>query len=125
MTRGALHDPDEEGAIILFHPKTYSLTEQLEAKKSTATGKEIMVQEVHVVIDPVLGRVLRPHQIEGVRFMWECVTGVTSPHAFGCIMADEMVGLCNTRATLFRLTYNPPVGLGKDSAVYEVLQTHS
>ncbi|TPX30315.1 hypothetical protein SmJEL517_g06097 [Synchytrium microbalum] len=89
-TRGALHDPEAEGAIILFTPKVYSLTEQLEAKKSTATGKEVIVQEVHVVIDPKLATVLRPHQIEGVRFMWECVTGVTSPNAFGCIMADEM-----------------------------------
>ncbi|TPX48062.1 hypothetical protein SeMB42_g02517 [Synchytrium endobioticum] len=90
MTRGALHDPETEGAIILFAPKTYSLTEQLEAKKSTAAGKDAIIQEVHVVIDPILGKVLRPHQIEGVRFMWECVTGVTSPNAFGCIMADEM-----------------------------------
>ncbi|KAG0262003.1 DNA-dependent ATPase protein rad54 [Linnemannia exigua] len=46
--------------------------------------------KVHVVVDPVLGRVLRPHQVEGVKFMYKCTTGMTMPNAFGCIMADEM-----------------------------------
>ncbi|KAG0069297.1 DNA-dependent ATPase protein rad54 [Linnemannia elongata] len=46
--------------------------------------------KVHVVVDPVLGRVLRPHQVEGVKFMYKCTTGATMPNAFGCIMADEM-----------------------------------
>ncbi|KAF9925071.1 DNA-dependent ATPase protein rad54 [Linnemannia zychae] len=46
--------------------------------------------KVHVVVDPVLGRVLRPHQVEGVKFMYKCTTGLTMPNAFGCIMADEM-----------------------------------
>lgn len=45
---------------------------------------------VHVVVDPVLGNVLRPHQREGVKFMYDCVTGRKSPEYFGCIMADEM-----------------------------------
>ncbi|XP_064625416.1 DNA repair and recombination protein RAD54-like isoform X2 [Lineus longissimus] len=45
---------------------------------------------VHVVVDPVLSRVLRPHQREGVKFMYDCVTGVQIPDNFGCIMADEM-----------------------------------
>ncbi|KAF8932657.1 P-loop containing nucleoside triphosphate hydrolase protein [Dissophora ornata] len=48
------------------------------------------VAKVHVVVDPVLGRVLRPHQVEGVKFMYKCTTGATMPNAFGCIMADEM-----------------------------------
>jgi DNA repair and recombination protein RAD54 and RAD54-like protein len=45
---------------------------------------------VHVVVDPVAGNILRPHQREGVKFMYECVTGVTTPEYLGCIMADEM-----------------------------------
>lgn len=73
---------------------------------------------MHVVVDPILGNVLRPHQREvriglvkinsrlglwgisiifvriycskGVQFMYECVTGVRIKDAFGCIMADEM-----------------------------------
>ncbi|EFJ40540.1 hypothetical protein VOLCADRAFT_99672 [Volvox carteri f. nagariensis] len=45
---------------------------------------------VPVVIDPYLGRHLRPHQQEGVRFMYEAVMGLTSPDRTGCILADEM-----------------------------------
>ncbi len=43
------------------------------------------------MVDPVLAKVLRPHQREGVKFMWDCITGVTLPDNHGCIMADEMV----------------------------------
>lgn len=42
------------------------------------------------VIDPYLGRHLRPHQREGVSFMYECVMGLKSPEHLGCILADEM-----------------------------------
>lgn len=64
---------------------------------------------VHVVVDPLLSNVLRPHQREvsykrfesmqilvctllfqGVKFMYDCVTGVQIPGTYGCIMADEM-----------------------------------
>lgn len=46
--------------------------------------------QVHVVVDPVLGNILRPHQREGVKFMYDCVTGGKSTDYFGCIMADGM-----------------------------------
>ncbi|ELV12696.1 DNA repair and recombination protein RAD54-like protein [Tupaia chinensis] len=45
---------------------------------------------VHVVVDPILSKVLRPHQREGVKFLWECVTSRRIPGSHGCIMADEM-----------------------------------
>lgn len=48
--------------------------------------------EVAVVLDPRLSRVLRPHQIDGIRFMFECVSGLKDQLLRGCIMADEMVG---------------------------------
>ncbi|GAA5829673.1 hypothetical protein JCM3766R1_001259 [Sporobolomyces carnicolor] len=48
------------------------------------------LKKVAVVIDPLLGRKLRPHQVEGVKFLYKCTTGMTDENAFGCIMADEM-----------------------------------
>jgi DNA repair and recombination RAD54-like protein len=45
---------------------------------------------VHVVVDPILTAVLRIHQREGVKFMYDCVTGRQIADSFGCIMADEM-----------------------------------
>lgn len=46
--------------------------------------------DVAVVVDPILCNVLRPHQREGVKFMYDCVTGARIPDFQGCIMADEM-----------------------------------
>jgi len=46
--------------------------------------------QVPVVIDPRLAKVLRPHQVEGVKFLYRCTTGLIDPLANGCIMADEM-----------------------------------
>lgn len=45
---------------------------------------------MHVVVDPVLSAILRPHQRDGVQFMYDCVTGVRIENFEGCIMADEM-----------------------------------
>lgn len=60
-----------------------------------------------MVIDPILARKLRPHQIEGrnklaftvistlslisgVKFMYECVMAMKGHDGKGCILADEM-----------------------------------
>ncbi|KAM3620036.1 uncharacterized protein V6R79_017352 [Siganus canaliculatus] len=80
--RRALHDPFAEDALVLYEPPALCSHDQLKADKEK--------QPVHVVVDPVLGKVLRPHQREGVKFLWECVTGRRIPGSFGCIMADEM-----------------------------------
>ncbi|KAL4615457.1 hypothetical protein ACB092_07G126200 [Castanea dentata] len=46
---------------------------------------------VPIVVDPLLVRFLRPHQREGVQFMFECVSGLCSAaNIFGCILADDM-----------------------------------
>lgn len=45
---------------------------------------------VPVVIDPKLTKILRPHQREGVRFLYRCTSGLVDARAKGCIMADEM-----------------------------------
>ncbi|KAH8107002.1 DNA repair protein SNF2 family [Cristinia sonorae] len=46
--------------------------------------------KVAVVIDPRLSKVLRPHQVEGVKFLYRCTTGMVVENQYGCIMADEM-----------------------------------
>lgn len=43
-----------------------------------------------VVIDPRLAKILRPHQVAGVKFLYRCTSGLVDPIAKGCIMADEM-----------------------------------
>ncbi|KAL1916986.1 uncharacterized protein VTP21DRAFT_5183 [Calcarisporiella thermophila] len=107
----AVHDHTAEDAIILYDPtldeEVIKQQEEEQARnaaenaskgnvKSSRSLAEILghkkqeITRVHVVVDPVLGRVLRPHQIEGVKFMYNCVTGKIIQNSFGCIMADEM-----------------------------------
>ncbi|XP_053414611.1 DNA repair and recombination protein RAD54B [Nycticebus coucang] len=45
---------------------------------------------VDVVIDPYLVCHLRPHQKEGVVFLYECVMGMRMNGRYGAILADEM-----------------------------------
>lgn len=80
--RRALHDPDEPNALVLFRPAVIPEHEKLKMENDKI--------EVAIVVDPVLGNILRPHQREGVKFMYDCVTGQQIPDAYGCIMADEM-----------------------------------
>jgi len=110
-----LHDPTGEFAIVLYDPTIddkpavvvneeakngegekkpelnepmmhKSLAEILGIKKEVSDERP----KVPVVIDPRLAKVLRPHQIEGVKFLYRCVTGMIDENAHGCIMADEM-----------------------------------
>jgi len=110
-----LHDPSGEFAIVLYDPTIDEKPKTIEeANKDEGSGESMpkldaplvhksladilgikrVVQgerpKVPVVIDPKLAKVLRPHQIEGVKFMYKCVTGMIEEKANGCIMADEM-----------------------------------
>lgn len=113
-----LHDPSAEFAIVLYDPtvddkptETQKSKEDAKAAAAEAEAQAIDAPLVHkslaeilgikkkvekdtprvpVVIDPRLTKVLRPHQIEGVKFMYRCVTGMIDEKANGCIMADEM-----------------------------------
>jgi len=80
--RQPLHDPDAENALVLFLPQDLSEHQKLKVDMNSI--------DVAVVVDPVLCNVLRPHQREGVKFMYDCVTGTRIPDFQGCIMADEM-----------------------------------
>ncbi|KAI0928410.1 DNA repair protein rhp54 [Taiwanofungus camphoratus] len=115
-----LYDPMEDHAIVLYDPtidgketdeeRTERVREEAREraarearekmvglynphkslKELLGGGKKKKIDKVAVVIDPRLGKVLRPHQVEGVKFLYNCTTGMMVENQYGCIMADEM-----------------------------------
>lgn len=64
---------------------------------------------VDVVIDPIMGKKLRAHQVQGVKFLYECVMGMRT-EGCGAILADEM-GLgktCQSIALIHTLLRQTP-----------------
>ncbi|KAI3624997.1 hypothetical protein CBS9595_000358 [Malassezia furfur] len=88
------YDPAAPGAVVMRRPSE---------KHQALYGRGMPV--VDVVLDPELTSVLRPHQVDGVRFLYEAVTGMAAlehGHASpgqGAILADEM-GLGKTLQTI-------------------------
>ncbi|KAK6524845.1 helicase [Arthrobotrys megalospora] len=80
----ARFDPNAEGALVMKRPDI-----------SSSKNKTI----VDVVVDPILSRHLRPHQREGVAFLYEAVMGLRPYEGRGAILADEM-GLGKTLQTI-------------------------
>lgn len=73
-----MHDPKVPGACILL-PATHGV---IPGKKT-----------IPVVLDPFLGKRMRPHQREGIKFLYNCVQGsylCTGEGGQGAILADEM-----------------------------------
>ncbi|KAL8871614.1 MAG: hypothetical protein Q9174_002593 [Haloplaca sp. 1 TL-2023] len=108
-----LHDPSGEFAIVLYDPTIDdkpATIEEAAKQKAEEDKPKLNVPIMHrsladilglkkkvddnpkipVVIDPRLAKVLRPHQVEGVKFLYRCTTGLIDEKANGCIMADEM-----------------------------------
>lgn len=111
-----LHDPSGEFATVLYDPTVDDKQKGLAQAHVGQDGaaelpprlnvplvhkslaeiigiKKTVSEETHkvpVVLDPKLAKALRPHQVEGVKFMYRCVTGMIEEKANGCIMADEM-----------------------------------
>ncbi|GBF66046.1 DNA repair protein [Trichophyton mentagrophytes] len=113
-----LHDPSGEFAIVLYDPTIDDKPDDNDESKDTAgnkDGEEVEQKKLNqplvhkslaeilgikknvderpkvpVVIDPRLAKILRPHQIEGVKFLYRCTTGLVDKNAHGCIMADGM-----------------------------------
>ncbi|KAI9001004.1 SNF2 family N-terminal domain-containing protein [Trametes punicea] len=103
--KGPLHDPNAPGALVMKAP----------TKEHQANYNKKNFPVVPVVVDPVLARHLRPHQKEGVRFLYECVMGLRKHEGQGCILADEM-GMGKTLQTIALvwtlLKQNPYAGAG-------------
>jgi len=132
-----LHDPMADHAVVLYDPTIDDREtdeERLERLKEEAKekarkeaeakvvgmhnphkslrdllggSKKKVSKRVPVVIDPVLSKILRPHQVEGVRvslpvlehlhspslyhqFLYRCTSGMVVENQYGCIMADGM-----------------------------------
>ncbi|XP_067033427.1 DNA repair and recombination protein RAD54B-like isoform X3 [Acropora muricata] len=74
------HDVNTPGALVMPRP---SAAHQLERNKE---GLGV----VDVIVDPHLSQHLRPHQKEGVKFLYECVMGLRNFNGNGAILADDM-----------------------------------
>eukprot|EP00775_Hariotina_reticulata_P011378 gene11378-11527_t len=105
----AMFDPNAPDALVLNAAESKDEPAQLQPRK----------REVPVVVDPYIAKHLRPHQREGVVFMYECCMGLRDtggdgaiPSAHGCLLADEM-GLGKTLqviALLWTLLRQGPQG---------------
>lgn len=81
----ARHDPQGHNALVLSRPP---------ASKLKANEKV-----VDVVVDPFISQFLRPHQREGVSFLYDCIMRFKDYEGAGAILADEM-GLGKTLQTI-------------------------
>ncbi|XP_063307314.1 DNA repair and recombination protein RAD54B isoform X2 [Pelobates fuscus] len=74
------HDPNAPNSLVMSKPTQYH--QRMFNKASLPV--------VDVVVDPYLSVHLRPHQKEGILFLYECVMGMRANERFGAILADEM-----------------------------------
>lgn len=103
---GPRHDPTAPDAVVM---------PLLSVAQARALGFGTTTPMVDVVLDPFLATHLRPHQREGVRFLYECIMGMRDFDGTGCILADEM-GLGKTLqciALLWTLLKQNPVACGR------------
>ncbi|KAM6968402.1 DNA repair and recombination protein RAD54B [Aplochiton taeniatus] len=74
------HDPLAPGALVMPRPSS----------AHQWTGNKSGLPVVEVVVDPHLTSQLRPHQRDGLLFLYECVMGMRAVSRYGAILADEM-----------------------------------
>ncbi|NWU03600.1 RA54B protein, partial [Urocynchramus pylzowi] len=74
------HDPNATNSLVMPRPNA---SHQWMFNKA---GLPV----VDVVVDPYIANNLRPHQKEGIIFLYECVMGMRVSGRFGAILADEM-----------------------------------
>ncbi|KAG6814482.1 hypothetical protein H0H92_000007 [Tricholoma furcatifolium] len=86
-------EEEKEKAAAEAKAKTagmYNPHKSLKAMLGEGKDQKEKMAKVPVVIDPRLSKVLRPHQVEGVKFLYKCASGMLVDNQYGCIMADEM-----------------------------------
>ena len=71
-------------AFFLLYFLLYLLLRYTYTAPASAYAKE------SAFVPPALAKWLRPHQREGVQFMYECVMGLKDFNGAGCILADDM-----------------------------------
>ncbi|CAI9624054.1 unnamed protein product, partial [Staurois parvus] len=74
------HDPSAPGSIVMPRPSEH--LQRMFSKSSLPL--------VDVVVDPYVAVHLRPHQKEGILFLYECLMGMRVSGQYGAILADEM-----------------------------------
>ncbi|KAM9851618.1 DNA repair and recombination protein RAD54B [Aulostomus maculatus] len=74
------HDPQTPGALVMPRP----------SPNHQWTNNRSGLPVVDVVVDPYLTSHLRPHQRDGLLFLYECVMGMRAAGRYGAILADEM-----------------------------------
>ena len=110
----AMFDPMHPDAIVMPRSRQHHSSSQSQPSQAMETDDNTTVD---VVVDPHLGRQLRPHQVEGVLFLYKCIMGYQVDGSFGAILADEM-GLGKTLQTIaliWTLLKQSPSGYGKST----------
>ena len=74
--------------LVLWEDNPANATEALAG--GDTSGDTLNTLKPRIEVDHALVRFLRPHQREGVRFMFECVEGLRDFAGAGCILADDM-----------------------------------
>ncbi|NXV91189.1 RA54B protein, partial [Calonectris borealis] len=74
------HDPNAPNSLVMPRPNA----------SHQWTFNKAGLPMVDVVVDPYVANNLRPHQKEGLIFLYECVMGMRVSGRFGAILADEM-----------------------------------
>ncbi|XP_034030765.1 DNA repair and recombination protein RAD54B [Thalassophryne amazonica] len=74
------YDPLAPGALVMPRP----------SPNHQWSHNKLGLPVVDVVVDPHMTAHLRPHQRDGLLFLYECVMGMRAVDCYGAILADEM-----------------------------------
>jgi len=84
--------------VVERRPDEFGILEDVPVRKAAPAE---LYSRSNVFVPTVLAKWLRPHQREGVQFMYECVMGLKDFQGNGCILADDM-GTCGCFFGVFR-----------------------